>query len=100
MRRAAFRSRWCTSGSSVGDEVYAIHDLTERRAAEAELQRQNEALQEREEELASRNLQLDTALKHMSQGLCMYDKDERVVVCNERFATHLWADAGRREARA
>jgi diguanylate cyclase (GGDEF)-like protein len=23
----------------------------------------------------------------MSQGLCMYDKDERIVVCNERYAT-------------
>jgi diguanylate cyclase (GGDEF)-like protein len=44
-------------------------------------------LQEREEELRSRNLLLDTALEHMSQGLCMYDKDERIVVCNERYAT-------------
>ncbi len=72
---------------SSGDEVYAIHDLTERRAAEAELQRRNEDLREREEELQSRNLMLDTALKHMSQGLCMYDKDERVVMCNEHYAT-------------
>ena len=72
---------------STGDEVYAIHDLTERRAVEKELQRQNRILQEREEELKSRNLLLDTALTHMSQGLCMYDKDQRVVVCNERYAT-------------
>ena len=72
---------------SSGDEVYAIHDLTERRSAEAELKRRNEILQEREEELRSRNLLLDTALTHMSQGLCMYDKDERIVVCNERYAT-------------
>jgi diguanylate cyclase (GGDEF)-like protein len=72
---------------SSGDEVYAIHDLTERRSAEAELKRRNEILREREEELRNRNLLLDTALKHMSQGLCMYDKDERIVVCNERYAT-------------
>ena len=72
---------------SVGDDVYTIHDLTERRAVEMELQRQNKALQEQEEELRSRNLLLDTALMHMSQGLCMYDKDQRVVVCNERYAT-------------
>ena len=52
-----------------------------------ELQRQNRALQERKEELRSRNLLLDTALMHMSQGLCMYDKHQRVVVCNERYAT-------------
>lgn len=68
-------------------EVYTVRDLTEQRAAEAELQRQNKALQEREEELRVRNLQLHTALTHMSQGLCMYDKDERVVVCNDRYAT-------------
>jgi diguanylate cyclase (GGDEF)-like protein len=46
-----------------------------------------QTLQEREDELRSRNLLLDTALKHMSQGLCMYDSDERIVVCNERYAT-------------
>ena len=74
-------------GLRFGNEVYALHDLTERRAVEAELQRQNKALLEREEELRSRNLLLDTALKHMSQGVCMYDKEQRIVVCNERYAT-------------
>jgi diguanylate cyclase (GGDEF)-like protein len=69
------------------EEVYAIHDLRERQAAEAELQRRNLELAEREEELQSRNLLLDTALSHMSQGLCMYDKDERVVVCNQHYST-------------
>jgi diguanylate cyclase (GGDEF)-like protein len=72
---------------SSGEEVYAIHDLTERRKSETELERRNEVLRMREEELRSRNLLLDTALKHMSQGLCMYDKDERIVVCNEHYAT-------------
>ena len=72
---------------SSGDEVYAIHDLTERRSVEAQLQQRNEILQVHEDELQSRNLLLDTALKHMSQGLCMYDKDERVIVSNERYAT-------------
>jgi diguanylate cyclase (GGDEF)-like protein/PAS domain S-box-containing protein len=69
-----------------GKEVYALHDLSERQAAERELQRRNALLTEREEELRFRNLQLDTALKHMSQGLCMYDAEERVVLCNERYA--------------
>ena len=46
-----------------------------------------QTLQAREEELRSRNLQLDTAMKHMSQGLCMFDKDERIIVSNERYAT-------------
>jgi PAS domain-containing protein len=71
---------------SSGEDVYVIQDLTERRSAEAELQRRNKILQAHEDELRSRNLLLDTALKHMSQGLCMYDKEQRVVVCNERYA--------------
>jgi diguanylate cyclase (GGDEF)-like protein len=51
------------------------------------MESRNEVLREREEELKSRNLQLDTALRHMSQGLCMYDKGELVILCNERYAT-------------
>jgi diguanylate cyclase (GGDEF)-like protein len=70
-----------------GADIYAVHDLTERRAAEAELQRRNRVLQEREEDLRCRNLQFDAALRHMSQGLCMFDRDERIVLWNERFAT-------------
>ena len=72
---------------SCGDEVYAIHDLTERLTAEEELQRRNTELVTREEELSIRNIQFNTALSHMSQGLCMYDQDGRLVVCNDRYAT-------------
>jgi PAS domain S-box-containing protein len=35
--------------------------------------------------LCERNTQLDAALNNMSQGLCMFDADERVVVFNSRF---------------
>ena len=71
---------------SFGNEIYAVHDLSERRAAEAQLQHQNALLQQREEDLHARNLLLDTALEHMSQGVCMYDENQRIVVCNERYA--------------
>ena len=37
----------------------------------------------RELELA--NGRVDAALNNMSQGLCMFDRDERLVVCNERY---------------
>jgi diguanylate cyclase (GGDEF)-like protein/PAS domain S-box-containing protein len=30
---------------------------------------------------------LDAALENMSQGLCMFDADGRIVLCNERYAT-------------
>ena len=36
-------------------------------------------------ELAAQNLRFDTALSNMSQGLSMFDADQRLVVCNERY---------------
>ncbi len=41
--------------------------------------------------IASRNVgllatQRDAALNNMAQGLCMFDADQRVVVCNDRYA--------------
>jgi diguanylate cyclase (GGDEF)-like protein len=48
---------------------------------------QNELLRRREEELRKQNLRFDTAINNMSQGLCMFDAEQRLVVCNDRFAT-------------
>jgi len=36
-------------------------------------------------ELAQANASLDAALNNMSQGLCMFDKDERLVICNDKY---------------
>ncbi|MFD2181612.1 EAL domain-containing protein [Rhodoplanes azumiensis] len=36
-------------------------------------------------ELKRVNARLDTALNNMSQGLCMFDSDQRLVICNERY---------------
>jgi methyl-accepting chemotaxis protein len=33
------------------------------------------------------NLRFDTALENMTHGLCMFDGDKRLVICNERFAS-------------
>ena len=35
--------------------------------------------------LDSQQIQLDAALNNMSQGLCMFDADARLVVCNDRY---------------
>ena len=35
--------------------------------------------------LRSQNLQLDTAINNMAQGLVMFDSSARVIVCNQRF---------------
>ena len=50
----------------------ATHDdITDRRRAEDELRR--------------RSLHFDAAIANMSQGLCMFDADERMIVCNLNY---------------
>jgi diguanylate cyclase (GGDEF)-like protein len=38
-----------------------------------------------EAELKAQNMRLDAALTNMSQGLVMFDGDERLVICNQKF---------------
>jgi diguanylate cyclase (GGDEF)-like protein len=42
-------------------------------------------IQDSEARLLEQNLRLDAALNHMSQGLCMFDADARLVVCNTNY---------------
>ena len=39
----------------------------------------------REKSLASQNMRFDAALSHMEHGLSMYDAEERLVICNQRY---------------
>ena len=55
-----------------GGWVTTHEDITER-----------EALQIRS---SSRTQQLDAAMNNMSQGLAMFDAEQRLVVCNELYA--------------
>ncbi len=50
------------------------------------VQERTAALRERETELQAQNLRFDAALKNMPYGLCMFNRDERLTVCNERYA--------------
>ena len=45
----------------------------------ADLKRQNQALQ-------ARLALYESALEHMHQGLCVFDPDGRIALCNHRFA--------------
>ena len=65
--------------------------------ANAELQQQNRILRERDVALRTQNERFDAALNNMSQGLCMVDPSQRLIVCNSRFQ-HLFALAARRGA--
>jgi len=49
------------------------------------LKRQYEVVREQEEKLREKNLQFDTAVNNMSQGLCFFDADHRLIVCNQRY---------------
>jgi len=49
-----------------------------RALAEVELRRQRER--------AEQSMRFNAALENMTHGLCMFDKDKRLVVCNERYA--------------
>ena len=42
-------------------------------------------IEDSEEKLREQNIRLDTALNNMSQGLCMFDSNEQIVVFNRRF---------------
>ncbi|WP_027574138.1 EAL domain-containing protein [Bradyrhizobium sp. WSM1743] len=43
-------------------------------------------LEDSQNELREQKLRLDTAINHMVEGLCMFNADKRLVVCNERYA--------------
>src|SRR5689334_86117 len=43
-------------------------------------------LKEREEQLRLENIKLDAALQNMSQGLVMFDRDGKLIVCNQKYA--------------
>jgi diguanylate cyclase (GGDEF)-like protein len=68
-----------------GGGLATHEDITVGEEMSARLQRQYELGREQEEDLRVRNLQFDTAINNMSQGLCFFDADHRLIVCNERY---------------
>ena len=83
-----------TDGRIIAYTVYPLpggggmathEDITEREELNARLKKQYELGREQEETLRIRNFQFDTAINNMSQGLCFFDSDHRLIVCNDRF---------------
>ena len=68
-----------------GLDVYAIRDLTERRNIAAEAARHRQILLRRDEELRAQNLRFEMALTSLSLGVCVFDAEERLVICNEPY---------------
>ena len=68
-----------------GGGMATHEDITEREELNARLKKQYELGKEQEEALRIGNFQFDTAINNMSQGLCFFDADHRLIVCNDRF---------------
>ena len=68
-----------------GGGMATHEDITEREELNARLKKQYELGRAQEETLRVRNFQFDTAINNMSQGLCFFDSDHRLIVCNDRF---------------
>jgi diguanylate cyclase (GGDEF)-like protein len=68
-----------------GGGIATHEDITEREELQARLKQQYERGREQEEALRIRNFQFDTAINNMSQGLCFFDSEHRLIVCNDRF---------------
>jgi diguanylate cyclase (GGDEF)-like protein len=76
----------CTIQPLPGGGGLAIHqDITELHELNAQLQTQYELGRRQEDSLRIRNLQFDTAINNMSQGLCFFDARQRLIVCNNRY---------------
>ena len=61
-----------------GGVVGTRSDITEMKHREMEMLRISQ-------QLHARNLHFDTALSNMVQGLCMFDKEQRLIVVNRRY---------------
>ncbi len=62
-----------------GGVLAVLRDVTAHKAAEAGLAAANASL-------ASVNLLLATTLEHITQGVCFFDGEQRLLLCNRRYA--------------
>ena len=58
------------------------------------VQERTAALREREAELRAQNLRFDAAIENMPYGLSMFDRNECLTVCNERYCEMYGMDPG------
>jgi diguanylate cyclase (GGDEF)-like protein len=66
--------------------IYLVLLLVVRRADMMIKRQQHSERSSLNAKLETANAQIDVALKNMSQGLCMFDANERLVVANDRYA--------------
>ena len=84
--RRAHHQRHAPADAPTAAGVITHEDITERERLNARLEQQNMLLKAQEEKLRAQNVQLDAALNNMAQGLAMFDAEQRLVICNKRYA--------------
>lgn len=94
LARAAMAALWSVL---LGALVYLTLRLLPMRA----LDRTLAELAARERDLSRKNAEFSAALANMPQGLCMFDAQDRLILCNERYARmyHLTPELARPGAR-
>ena len=78
-----------------GGGMATHEDVTEREELSARLKKQVNLGKQQEEILRIRNLQFDTAINNISQGLCFFDAAQRLIVCNDRYVEMYGLPPGR-----
>ena len=71
---------------SEGGWVVSVNDVTEREQLNSRCSASTSCSSAQQEQLRTQNLQLDAALNNMSQGLAMFDAEQRLIVCNRRYS--------------
>jgi diguanylate cyclase (GGDEF)-like protein len=74
------RRRTDRSMSLMIEEVEAVNRNLEQLVA-----RRSAELQARERDLQAQNVRFDIAINNMTQGLLLFDAEERLIVCNQRY---------------
>ncbi len=68
-----------------GGFVRTYTDITARRAIEAALRQEKDSAETAARALEQTNRRFDLALSNMPNGLCMWDKEQRLVISNSRY---------------
>ncbi|MCK7613902.1 bifunctional diguanylate cyclase/phosphodiesterase [Roseibium sediminicola] len=83
----------------VGDIARSVVSLQrsvkERDALRNRVHEKNTILRSQEAQLREQNILFDAALNNMSHGLCMFDREGRLIVSNQRFAELFECRSGR-----
>jgi diguanylate cyclase (GGDEF)-like protein/PAS domain S-box-containing protein len=75
------RRRTDRSMSLMIEEIDAVNIKLERLVIE-----RTQELRAREADLQAQNTRFNAAVSNMSQGLCLFDAKQRLIVCNKRYA--------------